>query len=68
MWSGRLAAVKNGNKLFVRRADVATSTVSDQSHEMSLRDWAKRLARRGASTGVSAAGLVLEDRAERAGR
>jgi len=68
VWSGRLAAVKNGNKLFVRRSDVAVATVVDPDTEPSLREWAKRLPRNGGDTGVSAADLVLEDRAERAGR
>jgi excisionase family DNA binding protein len=69
VWNGRLAAVKNGNKLFVRRSDVAVSAGRGRGDEpLSLRDWARRLPKGPAGSGVSARDLVLEDRSERAGR
>jgi hypothetical protein len=68
VWSGRVAAVKDGNKLFVRRSDVASSVSRDRDSAHSLREWARRLPRRETGTGASAADLVLDDRAERAGR
>jgi hypothetical protein len=68
VWNGQLAAIKNGNKLFVRRADLAGSTEVQETTEPSLREWAQRLSREGAGNGASAADLVLDDRAERAGR
>jgi excisionase family DNA binding protein len=68
VWSGRLSAIKNGNKLFVRRSDVPTTHPPDPSAVPSLRDWADGLPSGRAGTGASASDLVLEDRAERVGR
>jgi len=68
VWTGRLAAVKNGNKLFVRRADVAVAAAPAPDSRSSLSEWAERLPRTGGGSGVSAANLVLEDRDLRADR
>jgi len=68
VWTGRLDAVKNGNKLFVRRADVSASAAQQRDGELSLREWERRLSRQGAGSGATARDLVLDDRAERAGR
>ncbi len=70
VWSGRVDSVKNGNKLFVRRADVAAASGEGQDEEpaLTLKDWAKRLPSEGIGTGVSARDLVLQDRDARAGR
>ena len=67
VWSGRLTAVKNGNKLFVRRSYIAADAATDDA-TMSLREWATHLRREGGASGSSARDLVIEDRAERAGR
>ncbi len=70
VWTGRVQWVKNGNKLFVRRADVAAASGDAPGDELALtlREWVKRLPRDGGSTGVSARDLVLDDRDTRAGR
>lgn len=70
VWSGRVRSVKNGNKLFVRRADVAPASGKGQGHEpgLTLQAWAKLLPTAGDSSGVSARDLVLQDRDARAGR
>ena len=70
VWSGRLRSVKNGNKLFVRRADLTPTSGagSDEEPTLTLKEWAKRLPTSGDATGVSARDLVLEDRDARAGR
>lgn len=69
VWSGRLSAVKNGQKLFVPRnallalTDVRAPAPPDRP---SLRSWARE-ARRAQATGAqpTARGLVLDDRARR---
>lgn len=70
VWSGRVQAVKQGNKYFVRAADLPAWDPGDEPGAMTLAGWAAlrdaRLPRR--PGGGSAADLVLEDRAERAGR
>lgn len=68
VWSGRVSAVKNGNKLFVRRSDVAGSAEVGRGDEPTLESWARQLPTQGAGSRTSASDLVLEDRAERAGR
>ena len=68
VWTGRLDAVKNGNKLFVRRADVSATSDQPRATELSLREWERRLPRHGAGKGATARDLILDDRAERAGR
>jgi excisionase family DNA binding protein len=69
VWSGRLPSVKNGNKWFVRRSDVAGPRRQPAvTRPNSLRDWATSLPDHAGGTGDTASDLVLEDRAERAGR
>ena len=69
VWSGRVNSVKNGNKLFVRRDDVAaTSDVRTDEPTLTLRAWVKLLPKDSDATGVSARDLVLQDRDARAGR
>ena len=69
VWSGRVHSVKNGNKLFVRREDVAAaSDVAADEPALSLREWAKTLPKNRDAIGASARDLVLEDRDARAGR
>ncbi len=68
VWSGRLAATKNGNKLLVPRPDLVASSDDRPPRAGSLAEWAAELptTRRGAKT---ASDLVLDDRAARdAGR
>ncbi len=75
VWSGRLAARKQGNRLLLAREDVtrlATPTVGSVAAgagALSLADWWQEtgaLLGRG-RRGVSAAELVCADRAERSG-
>jgi len=69
VWSGRLRSVKNGNKLYVPRADVTlVSEGTGDAPGLSLRAWAKLLPTGDGGTGVSARDLVIEDRDARAGR
>lgn len=69
VWSGRLTAVKNGNKLFVRRSDLAPrSTTPSKVATLSLLEWAKLLPSGKKGSGTTARDLVLLDRDERAGR
>ena len=70
VWSGRLEAVKNGNKLFVRRADVTADTMGAEPKgpTSTLADWARSLPGRAGASSRSASDLVLEDRESRAGR
>jgi hypothetical protein len=67
VWTGRLQAVKSGNKLFVRRSDLATGPGADSGEGLTLRQWASRLPMEKPGSGASAKDLVLEDRASRAG-
>jgi excisionase family DNA binding protein len=69
VWSGKLESVKSGNKLFVAKASVLEEAGELATPELSLEQWAARLAsdRRG-RTGRSARDLVAEDRERRAGR
>ena len=69
VWSGRVHSVKNGNKLFVRRDDVAAdSDAPADEPALSLLEWAKSLPRKSDATGASARDLVLKDRDARASR
>jgi|SRR3954454_11758298 len=68
VWSGRLAAIKNGNKLFVPRADVSAEPPAPRQREVTLRDWEARLPSPNAGSGSTARDLVLEDRSRRARR
>jgi excisionase family DNA binding protein len=67
VWSGRLSAIKDGNKLFVRRADVRVEG-EPAGTSSSLADWVRSLPTFGGPAAASASDLVLEDRASRAGR
>lgn len=67
IWTGRLTAVKRGNKLYVARSELGGLVSSGEVAE-SLAEWADRareLARGGSV--ASAADLVLEDRRDRSG-
>lgn len=73
VWSGRVQAVKRGNKLYLARADVPAerADASRPSGDEEFAAWARRVlehADRGTPNRQSAADLVLEDRAVRAGR
>lgn len=70
VWSGRLAARRQGNRLLVARTDVE-AMANQRMAVISLAEWAdrSRAARQSAEaggSGRSAAELVLEDRAYRA--
>lgn len=68
VWSGRIPAVKSGQKLYVRRSDVARTTPREEraGSTMSLAEWAARLDEvRTGAVGASAADLVIEDRRRR---
>lgn len=68
VWTGRIEAVKQGNKLFVRK-DAVLGRDSRSGTSMDLRAWAKLVAQQPVGRpGTTAADLVLEDRHERAGR
>jgi len=70
VWSGRLAAQRQGNRLFMARADVEALAASDGRTLTSLGEWADRAraareAVEAGGSGSSAAQLVIEDRARR---
>lgn len=72
VWSGRLTATKQGNRLLVSRADVtalagpAADGGSGDPGRLSLADWASKVRKgRVGSPGSSAADLVWDDRAGR---
>jgi hypothetical protein len=70
VWSGRIAARRQGNRLLVARADIEALTGNREEAAIDLTAWAVR-ARRGREaagamvSGSSAADLVIEDRADR---
>lgn len=70
VWSGRLKARKQGNKLMVRRSDVERLAGPARQQQLSLREWAA-LARTALMSSAgpysSAADLVLGERAGRLG-
>ncbi len=75
VWSGRLTARRDGNRLLLRKSDVeqlarrGNGEAAPASASLTLTEWweeTRRLVGPG-SPGVSAADLVLEDRAERSG-
>jgi hypothetical protein len=72
VWSGRLRARREGNRLVVGRADVEALAASTSKPLIPLAEWADRaraIRMAGANgTGRSAADLVLEDRAHRSRR
>jgi excisionase family DNA binding protein len=70
VWSGRLPARRQGNRLLMARADVEAVAASEGNALTSLAAWADRAraARKTAGarvSGSSAAELVIEDRAQR---
>lgn len=70
VWSGRLAAPRQDNRLLMARADVE-AMASQRGAVISLTEWADRAAaaRHAAGadgSGPSAAELVIEDRSSRA--
>jgi hypothetical protein len=72
VWSGRLAAEREGNRLLVARADVEALAASEGRAASSLAAWAdraRRLRQGGHSRARrrSAADLVIGDRARRSG-
>jgi excisionase family DNA binding protein len=68
VWTGRVDAVKSGNKLLVRRSDVAARP-DVEGQRLALGAWQELLAPADRSkSGVSARDLVAEDRDARAGR
>lgn len=69
VWSGRLAAHRRGNRLFVARAEVE-ALARQEGSVISLAEWADRARAARASTvgpdtGTSAADLVIADRTRR---
>ena len=73
VWSGRLAARREGRRLLMARADLEAVAASEGRTLASLAAWADRArsarvaaGRRG--SGASAAELVIEDRAQRSGQ
>jgi hypothetical protein len=72
VWSGRLTARREGNRLLVSRTDVEALAGSERRAATSLSAWADRarVAREGGRARGrrrSAADLVIEDRARRSG-
>jgi excisionase family DNA binding protein len=70
VWSGRLHARREGNRLLLRRADVEALAASQGTRPLTLAQWgararAVRASGRGKGLGGSAADLVLEDRRAR---
>ncbi len=70
VWSGRLAAQRQGNRLLMARADVEAVAASRGRALTNLAAWTDRAraARKAAGAGVSgssAAEVVIEDRAQR---
>lgn len=72
VWSGRLTATKEGNRLLLRRDDVSALATGDRARDgaddalVSLAEWAARAGRRrGGQPGVTASDLVQDDRAGR---
>jgi len=64
VWAGRLSAQRQGNRLLVARAEVEAMAAPP----ISLAGWADdahRVRAQTATTGASAADLVIEDRAAR---
>ena len=71
IWSGRLSARKQGNRLVIARRDLE-ALVGGQTRP-TLRDWLDRMEAKmrrqtGRSTGPSGANLVIEDRRWRSER
>jgi excisionase family DNA binding protein len=68
VWSGRLSAHREGNRLLVSRRDLEAVAGGEASAALGLKTWAERAARaRAGGNGPSAADLVIADRASRGG-
>ena len=71
IWSGRLSARRDGNRLFVARDAVerlVDVTADSDNAPRSLRAWATEVAAaRAGRAGVTAADLIIDDRRERGG-
>lgn len=70
VWSGRLAAQRQGNRLLIARADVEAIAFGEGRPPTSLATWADRARAVREATGAmlsgsSAAELVIEDRTQR---
>ncbi len=68
VWSGRLPAHRQGNRLLISRADL--ESVSGKPRLLSLEEWAAERERVIGSlpvTGATGADLVMEDRRQRLG-
>ena len=69
VWSGRLAAVKKGNRLLISRAELreaATGGPAPNVPALALAEWRTEVAQRlDRTTGRTASDLVLETRRER---
>jgi excisionase family DNA binding protein len=73
VWSGRIAARREGRRLLVARADLEALAASEGRAKASLATWAERArsaqeAAGRSRSGSSAAALVIEDRAQRSGQ
>lgn len=72
VWTGRVRAVKEGNKLFLAASDIPLVGPEAEvgSEATSLAAWAERVEKThaGGAAGATARDLVLEDRAARADR
>lgn len=64
VWSGRLPAQRQGNRLMVARRDLDALLQHPGQERLTLREWAAQLP---SGAGRSAADLVLSDRADRDG-
>ena len=70
VWSGRVHAIKQGNKLLLRRSDLPdVDADGPEPGTVDLRSWAEMvLGRSSGKAGATAVDLILDDRADRAGR
>lgn len=68
IWTGRVPATRQGNRLLVRRADLDALSGRGPAAPLTLAEWAARLPQTGSGRAGSAVDLVVEDRERRAGR
>lgn len=68
VWSGRVSAVRQGNRLLIPRAELDAAVFDRGPGRLSLREWAQSTCRRGTDATLTAASLVLEGRADDRGR
>ncbi len=64
VWSGRVSASRHGNRLLIAKAELDAAVSDPGPNRLSLREWAESVRRRGIDSTVTAASLVLEDRAD----